>query len=197
MLDLFAARQIRNVATVGGNLGTGSPIGDLPPVLMAHDAAIVVAGPDGERTIPASEFFVAYRKTALRPGELITRVNIRVPAGRMFLRSYKISRRRDLDIATVSGGFRVELDGHDHVSRIVLAYGGMADRPVRATDTEHFLAGRPWDRPTVEKAMGIVSQEFTPISDVRGSAAFRRIAAKNLLLKFWDDTQPGSTGRMP
>jgi xanthine dehydrogenase iron-sulfur cluster and FAD-binding subunit A len=112
----------------------------------------------------------------------------------MLLRSYKISRRRDLDIATVSGGFRLEIDGHGHVGRVVLAYGGMADRPSRAKHTEDFLTGRSWDRPTVEEAMGILGQEFTPISDVRGSASFRRIAAKNLLLKFWHDTRPAPAG---
>jgi xanthine dehydrogenase small subunit len=194
MLDVFAARQIRNVATVGGNLGTASPIGDLPPVLIAHDAAIVAAGSRGERRIPAGEFFVGYRKTALGPGELITRVLVPVPDARTLLRSYKVSRRRDLDIATVSGGFRLELDERGQVARTVLAFGGMADRPARGERTEAFLTGRPWDRPTVEQAMGILGTEFTPISDVRGSAEFRSTAARNLLLKFWNETRSDSGG---
>jgi xanthine dehydrogenase small subunit len=189
MLEVFAARQIRNVATIGGNLGTASPIGDLPPVLIAHDAIVIAAGPGGERQIPASDFFTGYRRTALATGELIARVLIPRPEDRTVLRAYKVSRRRDLDIATVSGGFRLELGENSLVTRTVLAYGGMADRPSRAKRTEAFLAGKPWVRSTVEQAMEILDSDFSPISDVRGSAGLRRAAARNLLLKFWDETR--------
>jgi xanthine dehydrogenase small subunit len=189
MLEVFAARQIRNVATIGGNLGTASPIGDLPPVLIAHDAIVVVTAPGGERQIPAADFFAGYRRTALAAGELITRVLIPRPEDRTVLRAYKVSRRRDLDIATVSGGFRLELGEKSLVTRAVLAYGGMADRPSRAKRTELFLTGKPWVRSTVEQAMEILDSDFSPISDVRGSAGFRRAAARNLLLKLWDETR--------
>jgi xanthine dehydrogenase small subunit len=189
MLEVFAARQIRNVASIGGNLGTASPIGDLPPVLIAHDAIVVAASPAGERQIPAADFFTGYRRTALAAGELIARVLIPLPEDRTVLRAYKVSRRRDLDIATVSGGFRLELGKGSLVSRAVLAYGGMADRPSRAKSTERFLTGKPWNRSTVDQAMEILNSDFSPISDVRGSAEFRRAAARNLLLKLWDETR--------
>jgi xanthine dehydrogenase small subunit len=189
MLEVFAARQIRNVATIGGNLGTASPVGDLPPVLIAHDAIVVAASPSGERQIPASDFFTGYRRTTLAAGELIARVLIPPPRDRTMVRAYKVSRRRDLDIATVSGGFRLELGKESLVTRAVLAYGGMADRPSRAKRTEHFLTGKPWIRSTVDQAMEILDSDFAPISDVRGSAEFRRAAARNLLLKLWDETR--------
>lgn len=189
MVRVFGSLQVRNLATVGGNLGTASPVGDLMPVLIAHGAEIVLRSARGERLVPASGYVTGYRRTAVGGDELITSVVLpRVPAG-TFLRSYKISRRRDVDIATVSGGFRLELGDGDRVKDIVLAYGGMADRVQRAEHAEAFLRGRVWDRQAVEEAMPVVDSDFAPITDVRGSAAVRRIAARNLLLKFWAESE--------
>jgi len=186
--DLFGSQQIRAMATIGGNIGTASPVGDMLPVLMAHDAGILLAGPSGVRSVPAAEFVVGYRKTACAPDELISGVQIPpVPAGTE-IRWYKISRRRDVDIATVSAAFRLELDGTGNVHRTILAYGGMADRTARALRTEAFLNGRSWARAVVQEASELVEREFQPLSDVRGSARFRRVAARNLLTKFWTDT---------
>ena len=188
LTDLFGSLQIRNLATLGGNIATASPIGDALPVLIAHDAQIVLASERGDRLIPASDFVVGYRKTACTADELITAVRIpQTPAGAV-VRWYKVSKRRDVDIATVSGGFRLELSRDRRVSKVLLAFGGMADRTQRATTAEDFLTGRPWTRPTVEQAMPLVEKEFRPISDARGSARMRSVAARNLLMKFWVDT---------
>lgn len=188
LADSFGSLQIRNMATLGGNIGTASPVGDTLPLLMACDARVVLAAEGGERIVPANGLVVGYRRTACSPGELIAAVRIPIDPGRPVLRWYKVSRRRDVDIATVSGGFRLELDAGRCVRRIVLAYGGMADRTKQAAATEAYLTGKPWTRRTVEKAMPFLRDDFQPISDVRGSAEMRMVAAGNMLLKFWDET---------
>ncbi|HTY58136.1 MAG TPA: xanthine dehydrogenase small subunit [Bacteroidota bacterium] len=187
-LSVFASRQIRNCATLGGNLGTASPIGDTAPVLVAYGARVVLQSYRGVRTLPLDGFFTGYRKTLREPDELIVAVHIPAPDG-AFVRSYKVSRRRDLDIATLSAGFRLEKDGTGSVRTLTLAYGGMAERTKRASNTEQFLVGKRWSRETVEEAAGILPRDFRPITDVRGSAEFRMAAAKNLLLRFWLDSK--------
>ena len=104
------------------------------------------------------------------------------------MKSYKVSKRKDLDISSVSGGFKVELSTTQGVALITLAYGGMAERTKRALTCEQFLLGKTWNRDTIEQAMPLIDTDFSPISDTRGSAEFRRVAARNLLLKFWSET---------
>jgi xanthine dehydrogenase small subunit len=189
MLAVFGSRQIRNLATLGGNLGTASPIGDTLPVLLAYGAKVVLRSSHGEREVALDVFFKGYRVTDRRGDELIRGVVIpKVPPG-VRVSSFKVSKRKDLDISTLSAGFRLDLDGSRLVRDVVLAYGGMAEHVKRAVRTEGFLRGKPWTRETIQHAMPIVEKDFTPISDVRGSAAFRSIAARNLLLKFWLETE--------
>jgi xanthine dehydrogenase small subunit len=188
MLSVFGSVQVRNLATIGGNLGTASPVGDLIPALIAHKAQIVLRSLRGERRVEAAGFVSGYRRSASLPDELITAVILPRICPRTIIRSYKVSKRRDLDIATVSGGFRLELENGNHVKEIILAYGGMSDRVQRAENTEAFLQGKIWDRPTIEMAMRKIDTDFTPISDARGSATMRKVAARNLLLKFWAES---------
>ncbi len=195
MLRVFGSRQIRNMATLGGNIGTASPIGDTLPVLLALQAEIELAGPGGARRIPIEEMIIGYRRTACRADELITRVFISILPRDVIIRSYKISRRHDLDISTVSAGFRLERDVRGTVSKVLLAFGGMAEQTRRAVRTELFLCEKQWSRPVVEEAMEVLAEEFVPLKDVRGSAGFRTTVARNLLLKFWDDTSAYSKVR--
>ncbi|HEV8539223.1 MAG TPA: xanthine dehydrogenase small subunit [Bacteroidota bacterium] len=188
MLSVFGSQQIRNLATVGGNLGTSSPIGDTLPVLMAYRAIVILESLNGGREIPLDKYFTGYRATVRRPDELITAVRIPKPAGGTIVKSYKVSKRKDLDIATVSSGFLLEIDGEQVVSSIILAYGGMAERTKRASSAEQFITGKRWGRPVVEEAMKLIDDDFTPISDARAGTEMRRIAARNLLLKFWTET---------
>jgi xanthine dehydrogenase small subunit len=189
MLSVFGSQQIRNVATLGGNLGTASPIGDTLPVFMAYNARVVLESVDGKREVPVSDFIKGYRQTERRADELITEIVIPKLADSVVVKSYKVSKRKDLDIATVSGGFRLQLNRRNNVvESIRLAYGGMADRVKRARTAEQFLIGKKWERQAVEQTMPLIDQEFTPISDARGSAEFRSVAARNLLVKFWSDT---------
>jgi xanthine dehydrogenase small subunit len=188
MLAVFGSRQIRWRGTLGGNLANASPIGDTPPVLMALEAEVELLSVNGSRRMRVADFITGYRKTDLRPDELIARVFIpRTPAGTI-VRSYKISKRKDLDISTVSGGFRLRLAPDGTVAEIALIYGGMAAMTLHAQAAEDFLLGHPWTRDRVEAAMPLIDAAFTPISDARSGKEGRRLMARNLLLKFWADT---------
>lgn len=191
MLKVFGSLQIRNLATLGGNLGSGSPIGDALPVLMAYDARVVLQNARGSREVAVEDFIKGYRKTAVKKDEIIKTVVIPKQDDAVTVRFYKVSKRKDLDISTVSGGFRLALGKAGEVKSIRLFYGGMAEMVRRARKAETFLAGKRWDRESVELAMRMIDEDFTPISDARSGAEGRRIAARNLLLKFWSDTNAG------
>ena len=140
----FASRLIRNGATIGGNLGTGSPIGDTPPALLALEAVVVLASADGDREVPLADYFTGYRQTVKRPGELIRAVRIPLPLSGITA-FHKIAKRRFDDISSVAVGFALDLqDGVVAKARIGL--GGVAATPIRALATEAALEGRPWTR---------------------------------------------------
>jgi xanthine dehydrogenase molybdopterin binding subunit/xanthine dehydrogenase small subunit len=189
MLRVFGSRQIRNRATMGGNLVTASPIGDSAPLLLALDARIVLASLAGERVMPIAEFFTAYRKTALKPGEILKTILVpRAPAHRS--RWFKVSRRREMDISTVAACFVIDVDERNLVRRARLAYGGVAATPVRAAQTETALLGKPWSEETLREILPVLAAEFAPISDVRGSAEYRRGLVIGLFEKFFRDDEP-------
>ena len=199
MLYLFGSRQIRNRATMGGNIVTASPIGDSAPVLMALDARVVLASAEGERILPIDQFFVAYRKTALQPGEILKTIVIpRIAlSARSLRRFYKVSKRREMDISTVAGCFAVALDESNKISDVRLAFGGVAAMPMRARKTEEALTGSIWDEATLLRVLPILEQEFTPISDVRGSASYRHRLILNLFRKFYFDSLSLAPGFSP
>ncbi|HIO66872.1 MAG TPA: xanthine dehydrogenase small subunit [Flavobacteriales bacterium] len=188
MLAVFGSKQIRELATLGGNIGSASPIGDIPPVLMAYNALIVLVGSDGERVIPMREFITGYRKTQQANDEIIKSVTLPLAEDNCKVQSYKISKRKDLDISTVSGGFSVTLGQDGQVTDVCLAYGGMADQIKRAAKTEAALIGKPWNRDSIEAATNLIDEDFKPISDARAEAEGRTVMARNLLMKFWSDT---------
>jgi xanthine dehydrogenase molybdopterin binding subunit/xanthine dehydrogenase small subunit len=187
MLAVFAARQIRNRATLGGNLVTASPIGDSAPVLLTLDAQVVLASARGERTVRLDEFFTGYRQTVLAADEVMRDVVVpRGGAGAGLMRRVdfvKVSHRRELDIGILAGAFCVDCDAAGVVRRARLAYNGVAALPLRAKKAEAALEGR-----TMAEARGAVAAilrgEFSPISDVRGGAEYRRGAAAALWEKF-------------
>jgi len=189
MLAVFGSQQIRNFATLGGNLGTASPIGDTLPVLIAYGASVMLESLNGRREIPIDQFIIGYRKTLRKPDDLITKVILPKLRNGTVIKSYKVSKRKDLDISTVSGGFRLNLNDRKEVKEIILAYGGMAEQTKRAYAAEKFLQGKLWTRSNVENAMPLIDADFSPISDARAGAEFRSLAARNLLLKFWSETK--------
>lgn len=178
----FASRLIRNGATIGGNLGTGSPIGDAPPALLALESVVVLAGPDGDREVPLDRYFTGYRKTVMRPGELIRAVRIPLPLARLTA-FHKIAKRRFDDISSVAVAFALDITGGE-VTRASIGLGGVAATPLRASATEAALAGRPWTAATVEEAAAVLGTEGTPLDDHRASAAYRAAMLEQSLLKF-------------
>jgi xanthine dehydrogenase small subunit len=187
ILSVFGSLQIRNIATIGGNVGSASPIGDSLPLLFAYGAKIKLTSETTERILGIEEFITGYRKTEIRNDELITEI-ILPKNENAILKSYKVSRRKDLDISTVSAAFKLKLEG-GNVSEIILAFGGMAATTKRALNSEKYLTGKKWTRDNAEAAMKILSEEFTPLSDARSEAAYRSTVAKNLLMKFFLETK--------
>ncbi|MEP7249209.1 MAG: xanthine dehydrogenase molybdopterin binding subunit [Spartobacteria bacterium] len=198
MLLVFGSRQIRNRATLGGNLVTASPIGDAAPVLLALDARVRLASARGERELPLDEFFVSYRKTALAPGEILQAIILPriAPETRSIRHFYKVSKRREMDISIVAGCFAISLGESGTIVRARLAYGGVAARPARARQTESALLGKLWQPATVEEILPVLASEFTPISDVRGSALYRQRLIETLLRKFFagEEVTPNDKG---
>jgi xanthine dehydrogenase small subunit len=175
------------VGTVGGNVANASPIADLTPVLIALDAAAVLTRSEGSRTIPIAEFATGVRSTALERGEFLSRITIPMRAFAHDIRAYKVSRRFDDDISSVSAVFALELDGSTIVDlRVVL--GGMATTVRRALRAESALRGREWNATALAAAQAALSEEFTPISDHRASAHYRERAAIGLLHRWWLET---------
>ena len=186
ILSVFGSLQIRNIATIGGNVGSASPIGDSLPLLFAYSAKIKLKSETTERILGIEEFITGYRTTEINNDELITEIIIPKNTTAS-VKSYKVSRRKDLDISTVSAAFKLELKG-ENVSEIILAYGGMAATTKRAEKSEKYLTGKKWSRENIDAAMKILSEEFTPLSDARSEAAYRSTVAGNLILKFFTDT---------
>ncbi|MFI9063390.1 xanthine dehydrogenase small subunit [Streptomyces sp. NPDC053429] len=182
----FASRLIRNSGTLGGNLGTGSPIGDSPPVLLALEASLVLADADGERVVPLAEYFTGYRQSVRRPDELIRAVRIPLPLSPVTA-FHKIAKRRFDDISSVAIGFALDIeDGIVRKARIGL--GGVAATPIRALATEAALEGKPWSAETVEAAARVLRGEGTPMSDHRASAIYRSAMLGQSLLKLHAQT---------
>lgn len=181
----FASPLIRNGATVGGNLATASPIGDLSPALLALDASVVLTSLDGDREVPLAEFFTGYRQTVTAAGELVRAV--RIPRPLAGLTSFhKVSKRRYDDISSVAAGFALDVvDGT--VVRARIGLGGVAATPIRALATEAALQGRAWTSRTTEAAAEVMRGEGTPIDDQRASAAYRSAMLGNALRRLWAD----------
>ena len=179
----FASRLIRNGATLGGNLGTGSPIGDSPPALLALRARVVLASVRGEREVELADYFTGYRQSVRRPDEVITLVRIPLPLAPVSA-FHKIAKRRFDDISSVAVAFALRLDGAA-VREISIGLGGVAATPVRAAATEQALTGRRWDRDAVRAAAEVMAEEGTPMNDHRASAAYRSAMLRQSLLKFW------------
>jgi xanthine dehydrogenase molybdopterin binding subunit len=161
----------------------------MAPVLLALDASLVLASPRGDRTLPLADFFLAYRKTALAPDEVVRTIVVprkaSSPAQRRKIESYKVSKRREMDISIVAAAFVVEWSPEGLVTHARLGFGGVAATPARARKTEEFLVGKPWSEATVIAALAVLRGEFSPIQDVRAAPPFRRGLIESLLEKFW------------
>ena len=188
----FASRLIRNRGTFGGNLGTGSPIGDTPPALLALGAKLVLASAPAsgaglvEREVELAEYFTGYRQTVRRPEELIRAIRIPLPLAKVTA-FHKIAKRRFDDISSVAVAFALDIEG-GVVTAAKIGLGGVAATPLRAYAAEEALVGKPWDVATVREVSAILGAEGTPMSDHRASADYRSLMLNTALLKLYSST---------
>lgn len=184
LLRRYASEQVRNAATIGGNIANGSPIGDGPPALIALGATLHLRRGNEMRSMPLEDFFLEYRKQDRRPGEFVAGVSF--PDHAPALRCYKVSKRFDQDISAVCGCFNVTVSGG--IARAArIAFGGMAGVPKRAAMAEAALLGQPWSAATVEAAAAAITGDFAPLTDMRASAAYRMQVAQNLMRRYFHD----------
>ena len=190
LIKRYGSTQVRNAATIGGNIANGSPIGDGSPALIALDATLHLRKGNKTRQMPIADYFIEYGKQDRDIGEFVTGVSIPKVADN--LHCYKLSKRFDQDISAVCGCIWIEVND-DIISRVRLAYGGMAGIPKRAKHAEDALNGKDWSEDTIRQAMDEMSKDFTPLSDMRASAEYRMQTAQNMLLRVWHERNGETT----
>jgi xanthine dehydrogenase small subunit len=163
---------------------TASPIGDAAPLLLALDANVRIAGPDGRRAVPLASFFTGYRQTVLACGELLTAVELPKPLPEI-VRFYKVAKRRLDDISTVAAAMALDRDRSGRVTRARFAFGGMAATPVRVTEAETASERHAWNEAAVGRVQQAIGRTLTPLTDHRGSKEFRLEVSKRLVEKFY------------
>ena len=184
LLRRYSSEQVRNAATIGGNIANGSPIGDAPPALIALGATLHLRRGDVMRSLPLEDFFLDYRKQDRQPGEFVAGVTL--PASAPALRCYKLSKRFDQDISAVLGCFNLTVtEGKVTAARI--AFGGMAGIPKRAAAVESALIGQPWTMAAITAATAAFATDFQPLTDMRASSTYRLTTAQNLLTRYFHD----------
>lgn len=188
MMRRLGAVQVRNSGTLVGNIANGSPIGDTPPALIALDATITLRFGDARRTMALEDFFIAYGKQDRKPGEFVESVSVPLQGDGAQARFYKISKRFDQDISAVCGCFNITVE-NAQVTQARIAFGGMAATPLRAKAVEAALVGKAWTQATIDEAVKAFEEDFTPISDMRASQAYRMQVSKNLLKRYFLETQ--------
>lgn len=194
MMTRIGGAQVRAMGTIGGNIANGSPIGDMPPALIAARTEVILRKGTEERALPLQDFFIRYGKQNRTLGEFVRSIRIPVTGDGARLQCYKISKRRDQDITAVLGCFDINVqDGA--VASARLAFGGMAGVPARASSAEAALLGQPWVASTITAAQDALTQDFFPLSDHRGSAEYRMQTAQNLLMRYFLEST-GQTTRL-
>ncbi|AQS89763.1 xanthine dehydrogenase small subunit [Gluconobacter albidus] len=188
MVRRLGSTQVRNSATVCGNIANGSPIGDGPPMFIAANATLHLRRGTERRSIALEDYFIAYGKQDRQSGEFVEALTIPEPAPGAQFRAYKISKRFDQDISAVLGAFMIETDDQGRITVVRLAYGGMAATPKRASGAEAALIGRVWDQDALEEARSAILEDFAPLTDMRASAWYRQTVAANLLTRFFEET---------
>ncbi len=188
LIDRIGGGQVRNMGTIGGNIANGSPIGDMPPPLIALGAELTLRSHSGRRVMPLENYFLAYGKQDRLPGEFVEKVTVPRPSETGHFAVYKVSKRRDEDISALCGGFNLSLDAEGRVASIRIAFGGMAGIPKRATHVEQALTGQVWSWGVISAARDAFDQDYQPLTDWRATAEYRSLTAKNLLTRFFLET---------
>ncbi len=207
MLTRLGAVQVRNAGTIGGNIANGSPIGDMPPALIALGSRLVLSSATGRREIALEDFFIDYGKQDLQPGECVEAIKLPVhdSAGQPrtgssesghHLAVYKISKRFDQDISALCAAIAVRLED-GKVASVRLCFGGMAGTPKRAVKAEQALIGQTWKEATILLAQQAMGDDFTPLSDWRASSEYRMLAAQNMLMRFYLESSGETVAQLP
>lgn len=184
LIQRIGGTQVRNAGTIGGNIANGSPIGDMPPGLIALGARLVLRSTEASRTIDLEDYFIDYGKQDLRSGECVEQVLLPRPSESQIFAIYKISKRFEQDISAVCGAFSLQIK--DSIIREArICFGGMAATPKRARACEQALKGETWNQETIQQAMQAIPKDFTPLTDMRASAPYRMRVAANLLQRFF------------
>ena len=189
ILRRFGSPQIRNLATIGGNIVNASPIADSLPLLYVLDAQLELIGPSGSRTVAVDQFYLGYKQLELAADELLAAIHFALPRNDERLKLYKVSKRRDLDISTATAGFWFRLDG-DVIASARFAAGGVGPTVVRLPQAEAFVVGKPFDDATLREAGRVARTEVRPITDVRSDAAYRAQLVENLFAKAFFELSP-------
>ena len=186
-LDLFASPQIKNLATLVGNVATASPIADTPPFLLTMNTEVEIHGPTKKRIVKLESFFLDYRKINLTPKEMIVALHFDIPQKNESLALYKISQRKDLDISAVNFAARVLWADKEKtkIKDIKIAVGGVAATTLRLYKTEKSLTNEKLDQGRMTKALELLHAEITPLSDLRATSTFRHVVTENLFHKFF------------
>ena len=184
----FAGLLVRNSGTLGGNVANGSPIGDSMPLLIALGASVVLMSENGQRELPLEVLYTGYRQNVMAADEVLAFIKVPQPEAGEMLKIYKISKRYDDDISAVCLAINLHID-QGVVARASIGAGGVAATPARAVQTEAALTGQPWTLETVQRAIAVLRAEFTPLSDMRASSAYRTEVLGNLLQRYWLESQ--------
>jgi xanthine dehydrogenase small subunit len=184
MAQRFGSPPVRNSGTLCGNLANGSPIGDALPVLIALDAELELRRGGRTRRLPLEQFYLGYQRTALEPGEFVVSVKVPLPREACWVAAYKVSKRFDQDISAVALALAVQVK-EQRVVAARIAFGGLAAIAARAAAAERALVGAAWTKSTIEAAVEKLAEDFTPLTDMRASSAYRLRAAGNLLRRFY------------
>ena len=199
MIERIGAKQVRNTGTLGGNVGNASPIGDMPPALIALGATITLHLDGVDRTILVEDFFLDYKKTVLNESEFIKSITIPKPVTGQTLKLYKISKRLDDDISAVLAAFFIETkveQGGQKVTNVRLAFGGMAGIPKRGSAAEAALLGKDLNKESIAQAKIALASDFQPMTDVRASDKYRMTVAQNLIEKCYLELQNAYTSNV-
>ncbi len=184
LIERIGATQVRNAGTIGGNIANGSPIGDMPPGLIAAGARLALRSTRGQRIIDLEDYFISYGKQDLRAGECVEQILLPVPAEDQLFATYKISKRFEQDISAVCGAFCLQIE-NAIITNARICFGGMAETPKRTRACEQALNGNTWGQETINHAMQAMAGDFTPLTDMRASASYRMRVAQNLLQRFF------------
>ena len=186
IISIFASRQIKNTATLAGNIANASPIADSLPFLHVIDAEMELTSSHGTRWVKINRFYHGYKNTEMKPDELITRIRWNLPEPETVLKLYKVSKRKDLDISTFTAGILLRLKKGE-IQNARLAFGGVGPVVLRLPKTEEFLQGKLMLQGIFHEAGRLARDEISPISDVRASSDYRLQLAENILLKFFHE----------